>query len=423
MASRSVLFLKDFLITLAVLAGALLVFSRFGGNELVIGNLVLRAQSGAGYPLSAPSASARVAKSDEFGGVLAVEAYPRNVILFIGDGMGMGHVSAASALLSEPGSTLTMADTPFVGLMRTWASNNLVTDSAAAATAMATGHKTRKKALGVLTDGRVVRNLFEAARARGLATGVITTAGLAGATPAGFMVHVASRDDYAAILEQMLDSGSEVLIGGDWTRKPKARRNRPYMEMIGRAEVLGAARGYSVVRNPAALEDAAGPLLALFPARPGSRTDYGPPLAVSTHHALRILSSGSHGFLLVVESEITDESAHDNDIAAVMEGMRELDGAVALALEESAARNDTLILVTADHETGGLGLDDGRFDQGRAVVRWATDYHTSTWVPVFAFGPGAEVFTGILDNTELAQRISLVLGLETLPQLADSSSN
>jgi len=423
MAFRSVLFLKHCLIILAVLAGALLVFSRFGGSELMVGNLVLRAQSGIDYPLLPPSADAHVARSDGFGGLRMDEVRPRNVILFIGDGMGMGHVSAASALLSGPGSTLAMADTPFVGLMRTWASNNLVTDSAAAATAMATGHKTRKKSLGVLEDGRPVRNLFEAARARGLATGVITTAGLAGATPAGFMVHVASRDDYAAILEQMLDSGSEILIGGDWAGKPKARLNYPYMKMIGNSEALGAAQGYTVVHDAAALEDADGPVLALFPARPGSRTDYGPPLAISTRRALKILSDEGRRFLLMVESEITDESAHDNDIAAVMDGMRELDEAVALALTEFAANNDTLILVTADHETGGLGLDDGRYERGRAIVRWATDYHTSTWVPVFAFGPGAEVFTGVLDNTELAQRISSALGLETLPQLADSSSD
>jgi alkaline phosphatase len=423
MTTRSGIFLKHVLIVVAVLAGALLVFSRFGGNELVVGNLVLRAQSGAGYPLSAPSSEARVARSGEAGGVPTDGPRPRNVILFIGDGMGIGHVSAASALLEGPGSMLMMADTPFVGLMRTWASNNLITDSAAAATAMATGHKTRKKALGVLADGPEVRNLFEVARSHGLATGVITTAGLVGATPAAFMVHVASRDDYAAILAQMLDSESEILIGGDWARKRKARRNKPYMEMIGRTLELGSSRGYTVVHDAEEMANAAGPLLALFPARPGSRTDYGPPLAVSTRQALKTLSDEGRGFLLVVESEITDESAHDNDIAAVMEGMRELDEAVALALEESAYRNDTLILVTADHETGGLGLDDGRYGRGHVVVRWATSYHTSTWVPVFAFGPGADVFTGIFDNTELAQRISSVLGLETLPQEADSSSD
>ena len=423
MTTRSSLFLKHVLIVVAVLAGGLLVFSRFGGNELVVGNLVLRAQSGAGYPLSAPFSEARVARSGEASGIPTDGPRPRNVILFIGDGMGMGHVSAASALLEGPGSTLTMADTPFVGLMRTWASNNLITDSAAAATAMATGHKTRKKALGVLADGSEVRNLFEAARARGLATGVITTAGLVAATPAAFMVHVALRDDYAAILAQMLDSGSEILIGGDWARKHKALRNNTYMEMIGRIDELGSSRGYTVVHDVEEMANVAGPLLALFPARPGSRTDYGPPLAVSTRQALRILSDEGRGFLLVIESEITDESAHDNDIAAVMEGMRELDEAVALALEESAARNDTLILVTADHETGGLGLDDGRYERGHAVVRWATNYHTSTWVPVFAFGPGAEVFTGVFDNTELAQRISSLLGLETLPREADSSSD
>jgi len=422
MRHRAGSFFKHALIVFAILTATLLVFSLVGGR-VAVGNLELCARPASSHTLPTPSATARVANPGLSDREMPGEEHPKNLVLFIGDGMGIGHISVASALLSGPGSTLTMTDTPFVGLMRTWAWDNLVTDSGAAATAMGTGRKTRKRVVGILPDGRAAPNIFEAARAGGLATGAVTTAGLAAATPAGFMVHAASRDDYAVIFEQMLDSGSEVLIGGDWTRKVKAQMNGRYMEMIDNAEALGAAQGYTVVRDPADLGNVTGPLLALFPARSGSRADYGPPLAVSTRHALRILSREGRGFLLLVESEVTDESAHGHDAAALIKGVRELDEAVAVALEASAALGNTLILVTADHETGGLCIGDGRFDEGLAEVNWATDYHTSTWVPLFAFGPGAELFTGVLDNTELAQRMAEALGLETLPGLAELLPN
>ena len=118
--------------------------------------------------------------------------------------MGVGILSAASALLDAPGATLAMTETPFLGLMSTWATDNLSPDSASTATSMASGFKTRTKAIGILEDGREVRNLFEVARSRGLATGVVTTSALVDATPAGFLAHTDSRDDYDRIFEQIV---------------------------------------------------------------------------------------------------------------------------------------------------------------------------------------------------------------------------
>ncbi len=118
-----------------------------------------------------------------------------------------------------------------------------------------------------------------------------------------------------------------------------------------------------------------------------------------------------------------DEAGHKNDITLAMEGMRELDEAVSVILELSKNHGDTLVLVAADHDTGGLGLVGGDYALGQADVRWTHDYHNSNLVPVFAFGPGAEEFTGVFDNTELARKIAAALGLEPLPRLADSQAN
>jgi alkaline phosphatase len=414
MKLRPGLFLVHALITLALIAALLVVFSRSGGKQITLGNLVLKSQRGTSFPLHYPNFDrVDLASTDAETEGLASEV--RNVVLFIGDGMGIGHVSAAAALLERPGSLPVMADTPFVGLVRTWAANTLITDSASSGTALATGHKTNKRMVGILPDGSVVRNLFEAAHDRGLKTGVITTSGLADATPACFTAHVDYRYKFDEILAQMLASGSDVLIGGDFSQDSKAKRNPRYREMVAGLEELGQAHGYQVIREPDDIGSTRLPVLGLFPHRSGYPEQHGPRLAVSVRHVIEQLLEGEEGFLLVVESEVTDELAHENDIAAVMAGMRELDEAVAGVLRLVAPRGDTLVLVTADHDTGGLSLVDGYYEDGEATVRWASGDHSSQWVPLFAFGPGAEIFTGAMDNTEVALGIARALELPSFP--------
>ncbi len=410
------------LIWLALLAVGLGVLSRFGGTDLAVGNLVLRVQRGVDVPLPSPGAAAPgPAPWNE--ARMAEAPRPRNVVLFVGDGMGIGHLSAASGLLQGPGGLLAMARTPHVGLIRVWSADDLVTDSAASGTALATGFKTDRKMVGVLPDGRVAWNLLEAARVRGLATGVITTSGLADATPACFTAHVEHRDTYHEILEQMLDSRTDLMLGGDWTLNKKARRNQRFLKMVDEIERLGGERGYAVIRDPAAIATAGLPTLGLFPPRAGAAADHGPELASSTRRALELLAADPDGFVLVVENETTDELAHDNDVAATLDGMRELDEAVSVALEFAAGRDDTLVLVTADHDTGTLALVKGEYADGHAVARWASGGHSSQWVPCFASGPGAELFGGILDNTWVPQWLARLMELPPLPRLAEKQTD
>ncbi len=423
MSSHPGRFLVHALVTLSILALALFIFSFFGGNALVVGNLVLRAQTGNSYPLTSPVVShpapIQAADPDD----TEIGPHPKNIVVIIGDGMGVNAVSAASLILDRPDTSLTLTKTPFIGLMSTWATDNLIPDSASTATSMFTGFKTRKKAIGILENGRVARNLFEAARERGFATGVVTTSALVDATPAALTAHSESRDNYGEILEQVIDSKTDLLIGGDWTGRRKARRIDRYMEIIENAEQLGAERGYTVIRKPELLEAASLPLLALFPPRPDNHLQHGPALASSARHAFRLLRENSEGFVLMIESEVIDEAAHENNFSWVMDGMRELDEAVALILDLAERQGDTLVLVAADHDTGGPALVEGDYATGRVDVRWADDYHISAFVPVFAFGPGAENFTGVFDNTEFATKIARALDLDGFPQLADTIEN
>jgi alkaline phosphatase len=401
----------------------LFIFSFFGGEEIAIGNLVLRVQKGTSYPLQAPRLPFPDPQPAEPTDGENHDPAARNVILFIGDGMGLGQFSAASDLLDYPGSTPAMIDTPHVALVRSWVADNLAPDSASTGTALATGFKTRKKSVGVLEDGRVVRNLFEVARDHGRATGVITTSGVVDATPATFTVHVESRDDYHEIFEKMLASGTDLLIGGDWTHFTKAKKNPAYLDLLARAEELGQEHGYQVIRDPSSIDAAELPLLALFPPRPTGGNSHGPPLAATALRAIELLRENPEGFLLLVECEITDEFGHLNNIEEVMKGIRELNDAVAAVLEVTGGDGETLVVVTADHDTGTLAIVEGDYEEGRVTVRWATGDHSTQWLPLFAFGPGAERFTGVLDNTEVGQLIAQALGLGPFPQLADFASN
>jgi len=337
--------------------------------------------------------------------------------------MGIGAVSAASQLLTPPGVPLAMERAPVTGLMHTWAANILATDSAAAATAMATGHKTDKGVVGLLPNGRAARTLFEAAHEAGFATAVVTTSALADATPGGFLAHVSSRDDYDQVLSQVLDSETDILIGGDWSGKPKAWRQPAYRDVVENAEERALGRGRPVLRTWSDVETAHPPLIALLPPRPEMPLHHGPPLAEMAGRALAALDETGRPFVILIESEVTDEAAHSNDMAELLVAMRELDETVALVLDRIASRDDTLVLVVADHETGGPHLLEGEYDDGKAIVRWAHEYHSSQLVPIFAFGPGSDAFSGVFDNTGFGVRVADLLGLENFPELADSQHN
>jgi alkaline phosphatase len=398
-------------VTLATLVG----IGQLIPLDLTIGSLTVRSQRGATVDISrdaAPTVAPLLPPPDQQPGVgLDV----RNVVLFIGDGMGVGTTSLASLALHGARGGLAFEHAPVVGLVRTGCADRPVTDSAAAGTALATGFKADYHTVSRLTDGRVPVTLFEAAAAQGWRIGAITTTGLTDATPATFTSHAASRYDFRSILEQMLASRFDVLIGGDHRLYRKAMRAEGYQQALADAESL-AAPGVQVIRRDEDLDSATTPMVALLPPRPDGRGGYGPPLATTTALALELLADDDRGFLLLVESELTDEMGHDNDADALIDAVAELDEAVTAALEFAALRDDTLVLVTADHDTGSPGLVSSSSRYGEpAPVRWTTSEHTSQWVPLYAFGPGASRFGGVLDNTHIPLQLASLLGLTDFP--------
>ncbi len=328
-----------------------------------------------------------------------------NVVLLIADGMGFSHVVAARSELVGLNRRLGFERMPITGWLTTHDAGRVISDSAATATAMATGVKTTIGHLSIDVEGRPLRTVLEAAGDRGMAAGLITDSYLWDATVSAFAVH-AGRRDYAEIVEQMSRSGVEILFGEScpWCFEDQAS------DAVA-AESLESA-GYTVASNWDDLRAFAadGKLAGLFESGVVPDRERSPRLPQLTSLALERLAADPDGFFLVVETEETDTASHRHEFQRMVQGIRSFDETAAVVLDFARRDRGTLVLLTADHETGGLSLSTGR--QGEKLgARWTTHYHTGMPVPLFAYGPGAEHFGGSRDNTEIAQILSRLLGL------------
>ena len=329
----------------------------------------------------------------------------RNVILFIGDGMGLGTIFLASMSRNDPSMRLNMERMPVVGLVRTQSANYLHTDSAAAATAMATGHKTNNDLLSILPDGTALKTILECARDENMRTGVIVTCSFADKTPAAFMIHGDSNDGEAAIAEKISTSLPNVLFGCP-PREWRSAGKKDEDSFVASA----MEQHYVIVRDRASLAEANGPLLVGIFEENRSGT---PTLPELVEKSLSVLSvdpgEGKKGFLLVVEGSYIDKWAHANDTERVIQETLWMDLAIGKVLEFSQITPGTLVVVTADHDTGGISFPK---IADIPYLSWGSRSHTAEPVPLFAYGAGAEIFSGVYDNTGIAHRIAYALGLQ-----------
>lgn len=328
---------------------------------------------------------------------IADKHVPHGIVLVVGDGMGSAHFTLARILRGED---YQIGRLPHVGLVATDAADTLVTDSAAAATAYATGIRTNHGFLGVDPSGAPHRTVVEAAEERGLATGLVSTAAFGDATPAAFAAHVESRRETAVIANQMVTRGIDVLASTGLERFGAG--GAPTLEQ------LASEGGYHAVRSAAALRSVGeGPVLAVFPS---GKLDSEPPelpLHEIASWALERLSTDPDGFFLLLEHEGTDSASHLNDSAALEESLLSLDETVGAVMRFARQRGDILVIVASDHETGGLQVG-GTWSEPEAI--WTATYHSGEAVPVFSDGPGARAFGGFLDNTDVGKALLELVG-------------
>lgn len=295
--------------------------------------------------------------------VLSFAGQAKNIILMIGDGMGPAHVQVAWLYATRQlGKNLVMTEVMDQGqtaYMVNDTADSTVTESAAAAVQMATGVKVLAKSVGIGPDGKVLKTILEMAKEKGKATGLVTTSGITDATPAGFVAHVEKRSEEEKIAEQLVKSDVNILFGGrkefflPGSEKGKRKDGR---------NLLNEARGngYLIVETAEEMKKAQGEKILglfnlgnmLFEIDRKSTTE--PSLAEMTAKAIDLLSKGQDGFFLMVEGGRIDHAAHHQDIAAVIMDMLAFDEAIKVAYDFQKKYPDTLLIITADHETGGL---------------------------------------------------------------------
>ena len=385
--------------------------------------------------------------------------HAKNVIFMMGDGMGPAHRDAIQLATVGPYDRLAMDRLPTEGMVGTNSADpeTFVTDSAAAATSLATGVKTYNGAIGVDVNGNEVPNIVERAKAAGKSVGLVTTSQVTDASPAGFAAHVEDRSQQSEIARQYIeDAGVDVILGGGEDRwypagnpgafpdnppeDPSEQSSSTEGNLVNRAKGLG----YQYVTSEQGLEQANGSKVLglfaneeMFQQRPeGQGAVYDPrvPLPVMTREAIRLLSRDPQGYFLFVEEEAIDEMSHSNNAPLTIKSGQKLDRSVKVANRFVARDKKTLQIVTADHECGGLTVEepsssdesgaeipgnlsgeDGPFDVANSdyqfYMDWTTTGHTGVDVPLTARGPGSGRLTGNYENTEVYHAMAGALGV------------
>ena len=317
----------------------------------------------------------------------------KNIIFMIGDGMGPEHVRAAGMYTGSPMSFESM---PYQGLVTTASADAAITDSAASATAMATGQKVNNAVISQALpgDGSNLPTLLEHYKSMGLSTGLVTTAYMTHATPSAFGAHEPHRNNNSQIANDFLnDSRPNVLLGGGGNGlSTSATQSAGYTTVTNASQMLAVNTNtttylsgqFGTTHMPYEL-DGLGSL---------------PHLSQMTTTALDILDNDPDGFFLMVEGAKIDLAAHNNWIDRNVQETIEFSNSVRAVMDWAAGRQDTLIIVTADHETGGMAIQSDNGPGNYPTVTWSTDYHTGVDVPVYAWGNGANRIPANMDNTD-----------------------
>ena len=335
--------------------------------------------------------------------------YPTNIILLIGDGMGLTQISAA---MYSNNNRLALAKFPVIGFHKSHAANELITDSAAGGTAIACGIKTNNGNIGTDENGLPTLSILEELDSMNFSTGMIVTSTIVHATPAAFAAHRARREMYEEIALDYLNANVDLLIGGG--RQYFQNREMDDRDLINEFE----NKGYVVMDQLyTTMNKIKWPLdknLLYFTADKQPLTvsggrDY---LSFAVRQGVQYLEQKSNkGFFLLVEGSQIDWMNHANDGRGVVMETLDFDRAIWEAIQYANKKGNTLVLVTADHESGGMSIEaDSRMN--KLKYGFTTNGHTAAMIPVFAYGPGSSLFRGIYENTSIYHKMRAVLGLK-----------
>ena len=326
---------------------------------------------------------------------------PKNIIFLIGDGMGVSQIF--SGLTANHGR-LFLENFKHVGFSKTHSADNYITDSAAGGTALSAGIKTYNGAIGVDIEKKPVKTILEKAEEKGLSTGLVSTSTITHATPASFIAHQPDRNMYEAIAADFLKTDIDVFIGGGKAHFNERRDGRNLIKELKQ-------KGYRYEENIKNIKNVTrGKLFGLTEESDAGRLKHRKDmLRVSTETAINILSKNKKGFFLMVEGSQIDWGGHAGSTVYVVEDMLDFDKVIGKVLDFASKDGRTLVVVTADHETGGMAIIGGDLNTGMVKGAFPSEDHTAVMVPIFAYGPGAKEFGGIMDNTDVNKKMEKLL--------------
>lgn len=326
----------------------------------------------------------------------------KNVILMIGDGMSLMHVYTAWA--ANRGK-LWLENAQATGLSKTWAVKKLVTDSGSGGTSLATGVKTVYHAVGVDPEGKPLTSLVDVAKELGKDAGMAVTCRLWDATPCDFCCHNIDRDKEEELVGDYPTSGVDFVFGGGAQKFTNRKDGRDIFKELQK-------KGYHVSRT---LDDffAYDKNSRIFAVPYDKDTplpdERGDLLARASMKGISLMNQNKNGFFMMIEGSQLDDYGHFNQLDLLIKETLDFDQTVGEVMKWAAKDGETLVVVTADHETGGLTLVNGNKDEGRVECCFSTKDHSGAMVPVYAFGPGAENFTGIFENTDVFKKIKKLM--------------
>jgi len=326
---------------------------------------------------------------------------PKNIIFLIGDGMGVSQVFAG---LTANKGRLYLENCKYIGFSKTSSGDNYITDSAAGGTALSAGVKTYNGAIGVDMNKNPVKTILEEASEKGLATGLVSSSAITHATPASFISHQQSRSSYEDIAADFLKTDIDVFIGGGLDHFNKRKDGRNLVEEL-------KTKGYQIETDMQKIKKVKKGKLAGFTAQVHNprMNERGDMLPDAAETAINILSNNDKGFFLMVEGSQIDWGGHAASTIYIVEDMLDFDQVIGQALKFAAKDKETLVIVTADHETGGMAITGGSMENGIVQAAFPTGEHTAVMVPVFSYGPGAKEFIGIMENTEIHAKMKKLL--------------
>ena len=327
----------------------------------------------------------------------------KNVILMIGDGMSLAHMYTA---WTANRGQLWLENAQYTGLSKTWCTNRLVCDSGSGGTALATGQKTCYHAVGTDPQGNPLTTLCDLAKAKGKSAGIAVTCRLWDATPCDFSCHNLDRDKEQELIGDYPTSGLDYAFGGGakyFTNRADGRDIFKELEANGYHvsrtwDDLAAWKSGKVFAVP---YDVDTPL-------PDERGDL---LARASLKGIELLNQNRNGFFMMVEGSQLDDYGHFNQLDLLMKETLDFDQTIGKMMKWAAQDGETLVVVTADHETGGLTLVNGNKDEGKVTCCFSTKSHSGVMVPVYTFGPGSEQFSGIMENTDIFKKIKALMKL------------